>query len=57
MKIRQLIAILDRRQDAVLENIPEVMKRTKKAGLDHRLIDRLAKKLTDRVAACRKLIR
>ena len=43
--------------DAVLENIPEVTKRTKKEGLDHPLIDRLAKKLTDRVAACRKLIR
>jgi len=43
--------------DAVLENIPEVTKRTKKEGLDHPLIDRLAKKLTVRVAACRKLIR
>jgi serine/threonine-protein kinase HipA len=43
--------------DAVLENIPEVTKRTKKKGLDHPLIDRLAKKLTVRVAACRKLIR
>jgi serine/threonine-protein kinase HipA len=43
--------------DAVLENIPEVTKRSKKEGLDHPLIDRLAKKLTDRVAACRKLIR
>ena len=43
--------------DAVLENIPEVTKRTKKERLEHPLIDRLAKKLTDRVAACRKLIR
>lgn len=43
--------------DAVLENIAEVRKRTKKEGLDHPLIDRLAKKLTDRIAACRKLIR
>jgi len=43
--------------DAVRENIPEVTKRTKKEGLDHPLIDRLAKELTDRVAACRKLIR
>jgi serine/threonine-protein kinase HipA len=43
--------------DAVLENIPELTKRTKKEGLDHPLIDRLAKKLTDRIAACRKLIR
>jgi serine/threonine-protein kinase HipA len=43
--------------DAVLENIPEVTKRTTKEGLDHPLIDRLAKKLTDRIAACRKLIR
>jgi hypothetical protein len=33
------------------------MKRTKKEGLDHPLIDRLTKKLTDRVAACGKLIR
>jgi len=43
--------------DAVLEKIPEVTKRTKKEGLDHPLIDRLAQKLTDRIAACRKLIR
>jgi serine/threonine-protein kinase HipA len=43
--------------DVILENIPEVRKRTKKEGLDHPLIDHLAKKLTDRVAACRKLIR
>jgi len=43
--------------EAILENIPEVTKRTKKEGLDHPLIDRLAKKLTDRIAACRKLIR
>jgi serine/threonine-protein kinase HipA len=43
--------------EAVLENIPEVKKRTKKEKLDHPLIDRLAKKLTDRIAACRKLIR
>jgi serine/threonine-protein kinase HipA len=42
---------------AVLENIPEVTKRTKKEGLGHPLIDRLAKKLTDRAASCRKLIR
>ena len=33
---------------AALENIPEVTKRTKKEGLDHPLIDRLAKKVTDR---------
>jgi serine/threonine-protein kinase HipA len=43
--------------EAILENIPEVTKRTKKEGLDHPLIDRLAKKLTDRIGACRKLIR
>jgi hypothetical protein len=43
--------------DAVLENIPEVTKRTKKEGLDHPLIDRLAKKLKSRIADCRKLIR
>jgi serine/threonine-protein kinase HipA len=43
--------------EAILENIPEVTKRTKKEGLDRPLIDRLAKKLTDRTAACRKLIR
>ena len=43
--------------EAILENIPEVTKRTKKEGLDHPLIDRLAKKLTDRIVACRKLIR
>jgi hypothetical protein len=34
-----------------------VTKRTKKEGLDHPLINRLAKKLMDRVAACRKLVR
>jgi serine/threonine-protein kinase HipA len=43
--------------DAVLENIPEVTKRTKKEGLDHPLIDLLAKKLKGRIADCRKLIR
>ena len=43
--------------DAVLENIPEVTKRTKKEGLDHPLIDLLARKLTARIADCRKLIR
>ena len=43
--------------DAVLENIPEVTKRTKKEGLDYPLIDLLAKKLKGRIAACRKLIR
>jgi serine/threonine-protein kinase HipA len=43
--------------DAVLENVPEVTKRTKKEGLDYPLIDPLAKKLMDRVAACCKLIR
>jgi hypothetical protein len=42
---------------AALENIPEVTKRTKKEGLDHPLIDRLAKQLTDRIATRRKLIR
>lgn len=43
--------------DAILENIPEVTKHTKREGLGHPLIDRLGKKLMDRVAACRKLIR
>jgi serine/threonine-protein kinase HipA len=43
--------------DAVLENIPEVTKRTKKEGLDHPLIDLLAKKMKSRIADCRKLIR
>ena len=43
--------------DAVLENIPEVTKRMKKEGLDHPLIDLLAKKLKRRIADCRKLIR
>jgi hypothetical protein len=43
--------------DAILENIPEVTKRTKKEGLEHPLIDLLAKQLKSRIADCRKLIR
>src|SRR5580704_8337384 len=43
--------------DAVLENISEVTKRSKKEGLDHPLIDLLAKKMKSRIADCRKLIR
>lgn len=39
------------------EQIPEVVNRLRDEGLKHTIVDRLAKALTNRITACRKLLR